>query len=145
MLGIIPEAIFLPRWLLQKHCLPRQNPQQLLSAEVNFEGCWNIVHSITGHCGILILTPEQRKLKQGRLKCWRWRIYVKRHEQLHACKVNLMYQVYSKAWRQGCVFFFSKRSKRRLVKGLKFTKYTKNTMEVFTIFEKHTPVCDYCI
>ena len=142
MLGIIPEAIFLPRWLLQKHCLPRQNPQQLLSAEVNFEGCWNIVHSITGHCGILILTTEQRKSKQGRLNCWRWRIYVKRHGQLHACKVNLMFQVYSKAWRQGCVFFF-KKEQEKMVKGLKFTKYTKYTMEVFTIFEKHTPVCDY--
>ena len=41
LLGIITSAIFLLRWLLLKHCLPRQNPRQLPTAEVNFEG-WSI-------------------------------------------------------------------------------------------------------
>ena len=54
-----------------------------------------------------------------------------------------MYQVYFKAQRQGCDIF--KEGQDKMKKRLKFTKYTKNTWDICTIFEKDTHVYDYCI
>lgn len=50
-----------------------------------------------------------------------------------------MYQVYFKAQRQGCDIF--KEGQDKMKKRLKFTKYTKNTWDICTIFEKDTLMC----